>query len=73
MTAQTNASTAALIVVANAMLNLDEVITKNCNVLRKHIKVLENTMKSICIMKTKQKCERHSRENGNPIINETNT
>ncbi len=29
MNAQTNASTAALIVVANAMLNLDEVITKN--------------------------------------------
>ena len=29
MSAQTNASTAALIVVANAMLNLDEVITKN--------------------------------------------
>ena len=29
MNAQTNAETAALIVVANAMLNLDEVITKN--------------------------------------------
>ena len=29
MNTQTNASTAALIVVANAMLNLDEVITKN--------------------------------------------
>jgi hypothetical protein len=29
MSNETNASTAALIVVANAMLNLDEVVTKN--------------------------------------------